>query len=62
MPDDGQAERLGRSLGEIDDAPMGEGAAIVDPHHDGAAVRLVDDPEPRAERQEAMGGRHVDRS
>jgi hypothetical protein len=55
----GQAERLGRALGEIDDAAMGERPAIVHTNDDRAPVLLVHDPKPRPERQGAMSRRHV---
>ena len=38
---------------------MGEGTAVVDPDDHGAAVGFVDDLQPRAERQGAVGRRHV---
>ncbi len=44
-------------LGQIDDPACRKRAAVVDPYDDGAAVRLVGDPNARAERPVAMGRR-----
>lgn len=52
------ADGVGGSAGEIDHSTAREGAAIVDAHDDGAAVRGLD-PHARPEGKAAMGGGQV---
>src|SRR3712207_6900708 len=51
LRDPRDADRLSRSLGEIDDAAVGVGTAVIDAHHDRAAGALIHDPDLRPERK-----------
>lgn len=51
----GDAELLGGSVGQIDDAAAVEGTAIIDPHDSGAPIPEVGDAHAGAEGKGAMG-------
>ena len=52
-------ELCGGRVGQVDDSIADEGAAIVDPHHDAAAVLQIRDPHVGGQRQRLMSGGHA---
>ena len=50
------AEFFGSGAADIDQAPARKGAAIIDAHHDAAAIGGVSDTHAAAEGQAAVGG------
>lgn len=49
-----EAEHMGGSVGEINDAILGHRAAVIHAHHNGTVVPKIGDAEHRAERKSAM--------
>ncbi|ENN89431.1 hypothetical protein RHSP_66447 [Rhizobium freirei PRF 81] len=53
------ADVLSGGTGEIENAPVNEGSAVVDANDDAATIMLVGDPQTRAESKRAMGGSKI---
>ena len=56
-PTGGNSEDLGSSVGQINDASAGEGAAVIDAHNRSATVVEVGHPNLRSEGKVAVGCR-----
>ena len=54
-------ERVGRGIGDVDNAPLNIGTAVIDPYRHRPAARDVGHAQLGAERQRRMGGGHFER-